>query len=493
MERRSAFQPGKALYTWLMGFLLVSYLYLTAIGSEIDDIPIWIWILRVISVPLAFWYGKLWKDRIFLLLGVFFAWFTLRAFIPNPTSFFSLDLSTNILSALWLFASCFGLGRVLNERELKRFLGICAGIWIAGMVVSASLGITAAWRDIRISSLKEWYYARRNQPLNNQTNLFWGITDQHRLALPFYWGPTSGAYMSMTAVTSIVMAASVKNKACKALYILAVFPLVLALALTDSRTAFVTVAAGFGVLALIGVLRTGEKKRAGTGGKPWYVWLGAGTALVLVFGATILVLLKTTPAFNEVRRRGLLISAAMAESTTTKAEFVSRGFTGDNVLTDRPQIWRAALDYIREHPLTLIFGKSKDGTMSGVHPWAAHTHCMPLMVLLESGIPGLLLYLAFLVSMGIRTFRVVRRAELPLWLRMLAAVPVSILAGEPVECLTWLRAVQAPMVTVYYLTLGVLNVYGRKTENNPPALQARASGKEDRRGRRMTFRDPEEG
>ena len=470
MERQTAFKPAKALYTWLMGFLLVSYLYLIAIGSEIDDIPMWIWVLRVASVPLALWCGKLWKDKVFLLLCTYFAWFTLRAFIPNQSSFFSLDVSTNILSALWLFASCYGLGRILPLRELKRFLGICAAIWIIGMVVSAALGIVAAWKDIHISSLKEWYYSRRNMPLNNADNTFWGINASHRLSLPYYWGPISGSIMSMTVIISGVMAASVKNKFCKILYILAIFPILLALALTDSRTAFVTVAAGFGALTFIAVLRFSERKHPKDDSrKPWHVWFCAGAAMILVFGITVLGILKITPAFNELKQRGLLVSVAVAEheeKAKDTVEIVSRGFTGDNVLTARPEIWKSALTYIKDHPLTLLFGKSKEMTMSGVHRYAAHTHCMPLMALLESGIPGLLFYITFTLLMGIRTFRVIRRADLPLWLRLLAAVPISILAGEPVECLTWLRSVQLPVVTIYYLTLGILSVYGRKEKES---------------------------
>ena len=101
---------------------------------------------------------------------------------------------------------------------------------------------------------------------------------------------------------------------------------------------------------------------------------------------------------------------------------------------------------------------------------------MPLMILLENGIPGLLLIGSFLVMAARRAFRLLKGTE-KRWESMAIAVAVAIGTFELVECFTWLRASQAPMLPFFFIAIGVLMkkedcpCVSPETEKNVPVFQ----------------------
>ena len=95
---------------------------------------------------------------------------------------------------------------------------------------------------------------------------------------------------------------------------------------------------------------------------------------------------------------------------------------------------------------------------------AAHCHCMPLMIILENGIPGLLIVLAFLVLTAIRSFQLVN-GNRPTVQKIFPALVVSILVGELVECFTWLRSGTSPVLPFLFVIIGIIHSFSTACRN----------------------------
>ena len=93
--------------------------------------------------------------------------------------------------------------------------------------------------------------------------------------------------------------------------------------------------------------------------------------------------------------------------------------------------------------------------------YANHCHCMPLMILLENGIPGLLLMGTFLGKIVSSSFRLVLTSKEK---REVVIVPfiLSILLGEIIECFLWLRTGTCPTMPFFFVAVGILLTAGQK-------------------------------
>ncbi len=439
--------PAKVTYAVLMAVSLLSHIWLMLIGAGIDNIPIYIWIIRLLSVPFAIHLGKLWKDRGFRILSVYFLWFFLRCFIPNPGSIFSVEAAESIPSALWLFAGCYGLAKILTISQLKRFLAFIFMIWIAGFTVLCCLGIYVVWTE-QIVDL-----------LGGNIHLYYSDAGNIRLE-QVYLATTSGAMMSFTVLFSIISTLWIKNRFYKAALFFMLIPVIIAMALTDSRTAFISVSLGLAIMAFTGVYqyRWGKKSKEKATNKKsnlWITWILGIFVLAAVFLLLIVILLQITPAFNRIRTQGL-IPRAMAEEAN-RMDVAARGFTGNRILTGRTELWTKIIEYINQNRYILLTGTSKYAPVVAIDSFFGHCHCLYLQVLLESGILGLLLILAYIVYTAINAIRAITNPELPLWIRLLPAVFASMAVADLVECFLWLRATQAPMPAVFFITAGILN------------------------------------
>ena len=173
--------------------------------------------------------------------------------------------------------------------------------------------------------------------------------------------------------------------------------------------------------------------------------------------------MKTISLFNQVRTRGLLIPHALTDTGDGGTLVSNRGYTGKDILTNRPMIWNAAIQIIKGNPRYLLYGTSILNPMNEINAsqWmvfkAAHCHCMPLMILLESGIPGVLLMGAFLVTIAVKMFRRIRDKSYT-WDKTAIAVFLSISAGELIECFTWLRSGQTAVLPFYFVALGIISI-----------------------------------
>ncbi len=444
----------KAIYAAIMMFLLLSYFYVMATNAHTlvsgwsFSFSLPFWILRVISAGMAVVLGKLWKDKGFRILAVFLMLQVLRIVLDQFWHLFVDYVSENMLTGLWAVCACYGLATVLGKKQLKQFLTIFACIWTAGMAASSSLGIIAAWTGQPIYTIGEGSY--------------WGIFDYSgkRLWLTYY-ATTSGSLANISTMIALCGVYTARRKWAKILFALAVLPMYIALCLTDSRCAHMSISAGIALMAGILMLRRLHRKER-LGHKMKAV-LPAMAVTAVVFVGMVLISMQTISVFNNLKSEGL-ISRAYAETTEqVSVQISNRGYTGQNVLTGRTEIWRAAIQVMQEQPLKLLIGSSVCDPMLSINEKIdpinqsfGHCHNMLLMVLNENGIPGLLLILSFVVMAIRRCWGLIVQDGATDWIAPLVAVLGSVMVGELVECFTWFRAGDNVTMALFFITIGII-------------------------------------
>ena len=96
-----------------------------------------------------------------------------------------------------------------------------------------------------------------------------------------------------------------------------------------------------------------------------------------------------------------------------------------------------------------------------------HTHNMILQILLESGLVGLLLVFIFALYTAKNVLRIISSKTLPLWIKLIPAIPVSVLVGDLAECFGWFAEWKGPALPFLFVACGIINVIGNKQNDNP--------------------------
>ena len=460
LNKQQPWTAGRIVYGALMSLLLLGYLAVIATYCDPTTtgktfyFPGYVWILRVITGVMAICLGKLWKDKGFRILAVFLLLKLIRVMADDGQNVFIDTVSDSLLTGFWAFSACYGMARVFSREQMKRLLNIYATVWTLGAMIYSCLGIYAAWTGTQIYTIGE--------------GAVWGVAKSKRLFL-VYFPTVSGSVLSFSVILALCGAVAAKHKSFKLFFCLSIIPMMIALCLTDSRCAQVTVSTGIALTAGTFVLRALRENARKRERNSWYAWVTAITVTGVLFVSFVFLCMNTITVFNRVRADGLLITRALAENSKVKAIVSNRGFSGDNILTDRPMIWKAAVEVLKNNPLFLLWGTSIWSPMTLVNASknmtfaANHCHCMPLMILLENGIPGLLLAGAFLVNLIKSSFRTVLTAEKK---RDVIVVPfvVSILVGEIIECFLWLRTGSCPTMLFFFVAAGILLNNGQKPD-----------------------------
>ncbi len=454
------------LYTILQGFLLLEFVWeMLTYKTPGYTAPVWVWALRITAAFAGIILGKLWQDRGFRLLAVLLLFQFFRLFLSEPARLYENSVSQYLMGGLWAFGGCYALGRVLTRDQAKRFLLIVTAVWLVWMLAYCGIGI---------------YTAVTRNRVNNLAGTGWrltGATAALRLNM-IYLATVSGAVAGLSALGALLAGVSVRNRAVKAVFFAAALVLLAALCLTDARSAQVVAAAGIGLLC--GLLLYRRLTSRGTRGALWYSLL----AVLLAAAAALLLLQQVTPMLNRLRAGGFPVSRALAEEADSidSYDIAARGF-GDDLLHGRGTVWKNVLLYLKNNPLLLLTGASVYVPMSGVIAQesmtfaAGHSHNLALQMLLESGIPGLLLAGGFVLYAAVRCLRVLRNGSSPLWLRVLPVLPAAALLGELVECFLWQNAYYSPILFWVITVLGVICAAGapdgRPAEQTPqPAEEA---------------------
>lgn len=458
---QDAWTVGKAVYAVLTGALLLSYLYVILTYREgfmfnggIYALPVWIWVLRLVSVGMTLVLGKVWKDKGFWILMAYLLLMVVRLLLENSIRLFALSVSESLLCGMWVYIACYGLARVLSLRQLKQLAMTFAALWTMGMVVLSGVGLYAYWTDQKI--------------LNLTGTAFFGVWEQ-RLTL-CYIVTGSAATISLSFGIAMLCFLSVRKKIIKVAYGLAMIVLLTALVLSSTRTANITAGINLGICAGIGILhryymkwKSGNEKPSM--GKVIGAWLLALMAAGIVLAVVMFGLMRMVPVMNNLKTRGGIVSIAFAENASTGESIVYRSYF-EVGLNKRVDNWKAIITYLKNNPTILLTGASIFYPMEGIGlPFPVqHAHCRMLMTVLESGVPGLLLYLLFYGYIVWCSLRLVKSGEHPRWIRLLPSLVAGLVIGDLVECLTWLQAGGYLMLPFLFAACGVISTYGSKKE-----------------------------
>lgn len=437
----------KAIYVLMMGVLLIEYIYLIIWGVGISSIPMITWIMRIVTAVLAIHIGKLWRDKGFLLLSVFLLYMFFRVFIPKPADVFHPQAAENFLTGIWMCAGCYGLARILNEKELKRFLSLIIFVFTAGMTVYSIIGLKVAWTGIEIAG----------PGLGN-----WRLY-QNRLAL-IYLPTASGAILGLSFVIAIITLFCSKSCFCKVFYGIASFIFLFTLALTDSRTAFICVGVGCASLyglAIVCLFRNRNLKK-------WILCTGVVLGMVCIFALSLWGFRALTAVFNQAKiHGGILVQKALAETNEAEDSLIhTQGYFVDGglYLSGRKEIWIVAINDLKAKPWALIVGKSVIIPL-GDNRWIkdyAHCHNIILQMIIENGIIGSLPLFAFIIIVLKRSIRMIKDKNISMWLCFVPAIIIMLLVGDMAECYTWFRSSQCQMGAVLFIVMGIVSCYGRK-------------------------------
>ena len=472
----------RRIYAFSMFALLLRYLVLLVFFSEPYSTPVWILGWQVLTAGAGILLGKRWKSVSFWILVAYLLLLFGRVWFDDPTHLLNPgngpSVSEVLLHGFWVVGACCSLGSVLEENDQRRFLRALAAVWTVGMVLHSIIALYAAWNGRVV-----W---------NPVHGAFWGLADTIgeggagfmeqnavgsgeglRLTLILYC-TVSGAILSLSGMIALCAALCEKKWWVKVLYFLAIAVYLFAMGLTDTRACHLSFSAGAGAAGGILLLRALRKRHQARQPdvrkikKPLLAmdWALAFTLAAVVMVACVVLISATVPAFNRLQSAdGVLLPVARAEETSrTPVVVSSRGYSGglNKVLSARVVIWEGVVRYIREHPVVLLEGESiwipmrGVNTQTGLTKTAGHPHCAPMYILLESGIPGLLLIAAVLGLAVIRSFRLAGKRETPLWLALLPAVFLSLCVGDLVECICGFLGYPYPNCSALFLVMGML-------------------------------------
>ena len=437
------------VYAVLAGLMILHHFAVTlyypdwAAGAQ-KLTPVWV-PFAALSVLL----GRLWRHRIFWPASLFFLFTFERLFIADPAIGGSAIVYFS--SALYAMFICMAVFPVLRKSFRRPFLLVLCAVWTAGALVLSGVGLHFAWTGEAVKNLAGTVSTIRGGRLDI-----------------FYPSTICAGFLSVSAMVSLAGFAVSRRAWAKVLFLLSAFPMLLASALTGSRSSMGAAAIALGLMICLALQRPLKQRWI-----PKHAWLRAAVlllCLVILTGGFLVGQVYLSDGFNAVREKGgLLLSSALAEEAApTPAPIKHRGFLDyeniNKLLSGRLATWEKCFAHIRENPVILVSGLSVNGDVRPVINQKAHTHNILLQTLMEGGVPGLLLFLAVLVCFAVHAVRLFRRAELPLWQRMLPVPVLSILVMEMTECLSHFSFGHVPM-TFFWFFIGCTAAVGHSLKS----------------------------
>ena len=352
----------------------------------------------------------------------------------------------SVIYGVLAFGVCYQTAFGLSKKWLLTFLRLLLALWTLFMAGLSLVGIWAALYDQTITTAAGGVYRI-------------GVTYSRLYLLTFC--TNSGSNLALSLLAALIGMLLTRNPLGRVLYVLASLVQYAALGLTVARTAFISVSIALGLLLACGLMAKLRGKRLS---EKLIRLISFILAAALAVGS-FLLLSKSPDLFGDVKEQvrsstdvvesidteeGADTEEAAAtpapRSTNTQSTVQRRPITMDeNMLTQRQFAWQAVYRYIRQHPETLLYGTSVVMPMAEVNPLADienaawdHAHNMYIQILLECGIPGIILLVLFLYSLARAALRLFFSKDKPLWQRALPVIPICILISELAECMTML-------------------------------------------------------
>lgn len=217
--------------------------------------------------------------------------------------------------------------------------------------------------------------------------------------------------------------------------LLAVLPICFAVALTVSRTTITLTALALGGFCLVAVAKKASLPR----------WIAGLLAMALVFAVALWTMMTGIPQMlpsgapqAQAEQQPAPAQVEQTAEVPRDQHLWQRSYTdGIGTFSMRTDIWKAGIQYLKENPMTLLTG-STDGDVARIPGRMLgrpeyHLHNAWLEVLLQAGIPGLLMMAAVFLRTFFASARLFFGRQNASWLRTLAAAPVLMTACTLME------------------------------------------------------------
>ena len=426
------------LFTFL--YRIIEMLWLPNLDAAAQYLPTF-WGLLAGALAVR---GQAFRRKTTWVLASGLALIFLRCFFGGRDTFYWGYRS--VIYGVLAFGVCYQTAFGLSKKRLLTFLRLLLALWTLFMAGLSLVGIWAALYDQTITTAAGGVYRI-------------GVTYSRLYLLTFC--TNSGSNLALSLLAALIGMLLTRNRLGRVLYVLASLVQYAALGLTVARTAFISVSIALGLLLACGLMAKLRGKRL----SEKLVRLISFILAAALAAGSFLLLSKSPDLFGDVKgqvrsstdvvestdtEEGADTEEAAAtpapRSTNTQSTVQRRPITMDeNMLTQRQFAWQAVYRYIRQHPETLLYGTSVVMPMAEVNPLADienatwdHAHNMYIQILLECGIPGIILLVLFLYSLARAALRLFFSKDKPLWQRALPVIPICILISELAECMTML-------------------------------------------------------
>ena len=426
------------LFTFL--YRIIEMLWLPNLDAEAQYLPTF-WGLLAGALAVR---GQALRRKTTWVLASGLALIFLRCFFGGRDTFYWGYRS--VIYGVLAFGVCYQTAFGLSKKWLLTFLRLLLALWTLFMAGLSLVGIWAALYDQTITTAAGGVYRI-------------GVTYSRLYLLTFC--TNSGSNLALSLLAALIGMLLTRNRLGRVLYVLASLMQYAALGLTVARTAFISVSIALGLLLACGLMAKLRGKRL----SERLVRLISFILAAALAAGSFLLLSKSPDLFGDVKEQvrsntDVVESADTEEgadteetaatpaprSANTQSTVQRRPITMDeNMLTQRQFAWQAVYRYIRQHPETLLYGASVVMPMAEVNPLADienaawdHAHNMYIQILLECGIPGIILLVLFLYSLARAALRLFFSKDKPLWQRALPVIPICILISELAECMTML-------------------------------------------------------
>lgn len=334
--------------------------------------------------------------------------------------------ATVLRAALMLGVS--GVGLLLEPKQVKKWLLTFIGLWTALYAALSLVGIWAAFTGTTIPSLRGASVIGLDASFG-------------RLRLFTYYTIVAEELCTTILMVGLAIVLT-RRKWARAVWIAALVPIVIALALTDGRNGIICTGGGIG---LGGIALLWPRLAAKWPGKKAALKRLSVAAAVLIVCVVVVYIAVSgiVPAFSAVQglRAGRLpVAGALADSgDVLNGQNLHRG--DSDLLNGRTNIWRAGVQVILDHPSVLLIGTSvakvKDVyadyyDLAGIK--FEHMHNILFQCLIEFGLLGFGLFVWFLVMLAKASWQALTSLTLPLWARLVPIPAITLIVGEMTEC-----------------------------------------------------------
>ena len=410
------------------------------------------------------------------LFGTFFAWVLVVIAL-------NMNRADGALSTEWFHSLCatsflcFSLPYAFESTEQPRIVSFLAWftVFIGGALSALSLYFVATGRIIDINASIEGVL---------------GIGADNRLGM-FCHPNTAASICGIGIVLSVYLYFTLRGKLLRFVLLFPFVLFVIALALTDSRTGILStaLALGFDVFFILNTRCFCAPKKlfnsllaiviATACMALFYqgnVWIRQGynalTSRVTIGTAVIVEAVKSTSTTGDSTPDANESSPAQAPST----EVSNRGLSNFDNFNGRTAIWSATLKGLAENPSILLTGTTPliaGQTMTPYFPTEAPRglfHNSFVAVLVSFGLPGLLLILAFIALLFVRSLRLITRNlynEQQLPARLLTSVLIFTLAESMMEQFLFVDGMPSLVWVWFLLAAGFTFCFSREAPQAP--------------------------